>query len=178
MKIKIIIALILLVLVSFGLYSIYVYRNNPVNQVRDKSWQEITDWLLEAESINQNKEGYKSQKDKDESIKWRKVVDQLNDDWSFLSEDWQIYEVNKQLFLIEYNHIFENLKTEDKKFYKNLYYYDLSLSMPIPLKSSVTNIKNNEYSSENEKTLWDGDFDSYCAKPKDVGVSGEGYINY
>lgn len=162
-KIKII-ALLSLITIIIGTY-LYKNYNSIENKSRRTARSEILSWFYNSKSIeHQNPDTRRNIQSKNEFIHLRKVVDNLDNDWEFEYENWDIHEVSYTDYIFYYTYSFKDAKTSQLKIFQEKYYYDLDLVTPIPLKSNITLKSDSNYKLLEEKSLWEGDYDTYCKK--------------
>lgn len=169
MKIKIdykikILVLLSLITIIIGTY-FYKSYNSIENKSRRTARSDILNWFYSSKSIEyQKSETRRSIQSKNEFIYIRQVIDDLDNNWEFEYEDWDIHEVNYTDYIFYYTYFFKNARTGQLKIFKEKYYYDLDLITPIPLKSYITLKSDSNYKLLEEKSLWEGDYDTYCKK--------------
>lgn len=162
-KIKIVVFVSLITLI-FGIY-FYKNYNSTENKSRRAAYSEILSWFYSSKSIeHQNPDILRNIQSKNKFISLRKIVDNLDNDWEFEYENLDIHEVSYTNYIIDYTYFFKDAKTNQLKIFEKKYYYDLDLTLPIPLKSNTTLKSGNNYKILEEKSLWDGDYDTYCKK--------------
>lgn len=162
-KIKIVVFISLITIIS-GTY-LYKNYNSIENQSRRIAHSEILSWFYSGKSIEyQNPDTPRNIQSKNKFISLRKIVSNLDNDWEFEYEDWNLHEVSYTNYIFDYTYSFKDVKTNQLKIFQEKYYYDLDLATPIPLKSNITLKSDNNYKILKEKSLWDGDFDTYCKK--------------
>lgn len=128
---------------------------------------DITEWYYSGVSLTHNSPSEpKSQSEKDKAIQFSRVKDKLDESWSFISDDYKVFNIDYRSAVIDHTYIFESQVTNEKRYYKTRYYYDLGEDMPIPLENDVSSISNNDYKTIKSGRLWYGDFDAYCSSEK------------
>jgi len=162
-KIKIV-ALFSLIIIIFGAY-FYTNYNSIENKSRRTANNNILNWFYNGKSIEyQNPNTHRSTQSKEEYIHLRKIVSHLDDSWEFEYENLDIQEISYSDYVIDYTYYFKDAKKNQLKLFHEKYYYDLDLVDPVPLKSNITLIIDNDSKILDEKSLWDGDYDTYCIK--------------
>jgi hypothetical protein len=147
--------------------SVYKSYNSIENQSQRMLRNNITEWYYRGLSLTYNSPSEaKKQAEKDEAIKIRRIKDKLADSWILQSEGYKTIKIDYRSSLIDYDYVFENQVTNEKRYYKTRYYYDTGEDMPIPLKDDATSIIDGNYETIKSGRLWSGDFDAYCSSEK------------
>lgn len=152
-KLFIIGILIITFIIGLSLFGYSKYYNSPENKISRLLVNEIYDDLNVSDS----------------RIEAEKIMYKLNDSWKFNHFDINPIKISYNAYIAERTYWFKKENTNQYFQIVSRYYYDDDTHIPIPMKENVATWDNDKKVLKELKTstLWDGDFDVFCVKPKE-----------
>ena len=158
-----------IILTSVFIYSLWFFDYMSTdNQTRRMLSKEIVDWYYTTTIENKGVGEPKSNEQRKMTENLTKIKYGLGDDWVLSLEDLKIKEIDADSLIIDTSITFTNKNVKETYYMiSNRYYYDLNTDRPIALLEETRVIPSDKkFGETTTKTLWDGDFDAICVKPK------------
>ncbi len=129
-----------------------------------KTVEKIYNWYYSTSCINNTIDSIgevitRTPKDNDVMISVKKIGLELDDSWEFNHQELTLTKISDIEYVFTIKTLFQ--KVEDDKditLHTEMYYYELEMVNPFPIKKYTYQTINGESQFNNERSIWKGDF--------------------